>query len=102
MGMFDYLYCEIPLPGNSPFGKETEFQTKDTTDQYLVTHKITKDGDLVVLGSNRVGFQTKDKTVLQNDDIFFYDIDEKTKKWWEFVAKFKGGKCHDIQLVENA
>lgn len=44
MGMFDYLKCQYPLPGNpSP---DEEYQTKDTENQFLLNYEIREDGTL--------------------------------------------------------
>lgn len=45
MGMFDYVTCEIPLPG-VPDG-HPGFQTKDTDAQYLERYTIKADGSLI-------------------------------------------------------
>lgn len=44
MGMFDYLYCDYPLPGKK-LEFITEFQTKDL-DCSLSAYRITADGNL--------------------------------------------------------
>ncbi len=52
MGMFDYVVCEYPLPGNPPqwvidHARTGKFQTKDTDRQWLERYTITADGRLV-------------------------------------------------------
>jgi hypothetical protein len=47
MGMFDYIKCEMPLPGTVPTAVLDDFQTKDTPDQELLTYTIREDKVLV-------------------------------------------------------
>lgn len=46
MGMFDYVVCEMNLPGTVPAWIKSghKFQTKDTPNQYLDTYSIAADG----------------------------------------------------------
>jgi hypothetical protein len=44
MGVFDYLKCTYPLPGDPP--KDAQYQTKDTDAQYLDNYEIRQDGGL--------------------------------------------------------
>jgi len=48
MGMYDYIVCHMPLPGTAPswLTPDTQFQTKDTPEQYLATYTIAEDGTL--------------------------------------------------------
>lgn len=48
MGMFDYIVCNMPLPGIIPtwYKDGHQFQTKDTPEQYLKTYTIDADGTI--------------------------------------------------------
>lgn len=49
MGMFDYIECHYPLPGNVPDWAKTAnptFQTKDMEDCWMDTYIITRSGTL--------------------------------------------------------
>lgn len=47
MGLFDYVRCEYPLPGNPPeCARDAHFQTKDLT-CYMEQYTITAEGRLI-------------------------------------------------------
>ncbi len=46
MGLFDYVRCEYPLPGNPPIAPTDGFQTKDLA-CIMTCYTITNDGRLV-------------------------------------------------------
>lgn len=121
MGMFDYVTCEMPLPGNPPAG--LEFQTKDGPDfPFMDTLVIRADGRLV-----RKGYQVEDRSdpnaeglmrlwgamtripdesldhVYEDihQDLVFYNYDHRTGDTWEFKARFTDGVCTHIRLLEE-
>ena len=101
MGMFDFLYCDMPLPdGFKPEGKKG-FQTKDLGN-YLETYRITESGRLVLeksLCDDDIG----DKAY--HGYITFYGIDGEWEDghwiWKEYKAKFTDGQCVDISPVPD-
>ena len=69
MGMFDYIRCDVELPGTPlPPPRGARFQTEDTPDQAFVRYTITAGGALVRTAVGREG----DVTFTDyNDDITF-------------------------------
>lgn len=49
MGLYDYVVCDLPLPGTKPkwLRPGHQFQTKDTPCQYMKTYTIGADGILI-------------------------------------------------------
>lgn len=91
MGMFDNIVCEYPIDAPKTV---TEWQTKDTPNQYLSTYVITKDGKLQLDG----------KIVIFRGEIVFYGsevIDGKAdyEKWWEYSALFDNGNLLNIRRI---
>lgn len=60
MGMFDTIYCKVPLPENSPFDSTTPFQTKSIDEPVMTTYVIEEDGRLM----HRTGYY---ETVPENE-----------------------------------
>lgn len=58
MGMFDYIVCEMPLPGTVPAFIEPghEFQTKDTPEQLLRTYRFGADKELYGPDGQKLNF----------------------------------------------
>jgi len=125
MGMFDYLRCEMPLPPEPPPPDGCLFQTKDvpTPQLYMEEWVILADGRLKKAGvryedrsdktapegsfERLAGCMTpipdpeKDQYFEHHGDIAFYHYDDKTKAWWEYVARFTDGRCVKIWLSEH-
>jgi hypothetical protein len=122
MGMFDYLHCDLPLP----VGQDWLYQTKDTGDQWLKNHTITKAGRLVlhnydteatpedelpyknapkdsflrVIGCiRRVQGSERDEDQNFDGDIVFYPdcmVHHPEADDLEYRATFRGGNCTEI------
>lgn len=89
MGLFDYIKCEMRLPGDGT--PPLQFQTKDTPEQYLKAYTITEQGRLVEDES-----QTR---VPYHGDIHFY-TDDEDGGWWEYRARFSEDVCTGIAVIE--
>ena len=125
MGMFDYLRCEAPLPD----GFDGVCQTKDFECD-MVTHRITRDGRLMLTRIDRVETVPKAERPYPDasDDDFrslagsvryitsehdanfhglvnFYtgtgDRESGTWQWREYNAKFTDGKLVSIEQVSE-
>ena len=103
MGMFDYIRCEFPFPGDS----RTVYQTKDTPSQFMDTYVIGTDGALrmevcdfedrsdpeaegiaALFGvMTRVPTGEWREVVDFHQDLVFYNRDR------EFKARFTDGRC---------
>ncbi len=118
MGMFDTVYCKVPLPGNTPFDSTTPFQTKDL-ENILATYVIEEDGRLMersgyyetvpkeerpypddegfkgIIGSFRF-IDTGWKPVDVHQRLKFYQSADG--KWYDFVATFTHGQLETIEL----
>ena len=90
MGLFDYIRCEMPLPGDPD--PDMAFQTKDF-DPMMDMYTITSAGRLV-LESHGMDFGD----VNYHGMINFYRFDED-ENWWEYDAKFTDGKCVEIKAA---
>lgn len=114
MGMYDYVYCEYPLPQPEStvlhFSSGHDFQTKDL-DNCLFDFKITIGGRLLYRSSQNVNW-TEYK--LPNGKpyfgaINFYDsLEESTNKenvfksiWVDYVALFSKGKVIEIDIIQE-
>jgi len=113
MGMFDYFYCDYPLPGEVPPG--VEFQTKCTPMQGCRAYRLTVDGALELqefemehcgdpdtppekrfLEMRRVNERWV--PVTWTGSIFFYG---QYRGWVEFVVLIQRGKMvGEIEVVD--
>src|SRR6266700_5125141 len=103
MGMFDYIRCEHPLPGNAPTWAQ-EFQTKDLAccmNQYV----ITADGQLkggpgegVADFTGTVHFYTSNVVASGPGP---YTRDGEDAQWVDYSAVFANGKLSEIKEIEN-
>jgi hypothetical protein len=119
--MFDYLRCNMPLPGPRP-PEGTLFQTKDTDEQYMETYTITEDGRLIHSARDykwepnpelahldgllalRGALKThnhREVEIPYHGDIEFHHYDAK-QGWWSYIARFTEGRCVRITLCEHA
>ena len=112
MGMFDYLHCDYPLPGNPPYGPEGHsggYQTKDL-DCGLNLYKISEDGDLFVQKFNPDGELEKNSSPINHTGIIYfytsnvcasgpglYTSDGSDAISVDYEAKFLNGKLVEIK-----
>ncbi len=96
MGMFDYIKCEINLPDTNKKMQKRIFQTK-SFGCFLDTYIITKDKKLILISKEG------NKTITYHGDINFYTStgshEDKTFKWYEYVARFTNGKVENIKKI---
>lgn len=116
MGLYDYVKCEYPLPGNPPdWAKDAYFQTKDF-DSLMDTYIITTDSKLLkdvgkdekdpdggpVLGdiglTCTINFYTSN-VVASGPGT--YTSDGEDAHWLEYSAEFVKGELLEIQEIEN-
>ena len=95
MAMYDNVICDMPLPdGYTPDCQD--FQTK-FFDCELETYRITKDGKLIRYLFGR-DLEYSDGDIVDFHGVFnFYDLNTKSKKWYEYDAKFLDGQCISIK-----
>lgn len=102
MGMFDYIRCDYPLPGNHPPNvADIDFQTKDTHAQYLEHYQISAQGQLLHEG---VAEDFTGEIVFYHSNVVAYGPETYTRDgedaiWLEYRAIFIRGKVTHIQLV---
>lgn len=121
MGMYDHLYCKVPLPGEHPFDSTTEFQTK-SLDCVLSIYVIEEDGRLM----ERQGHYEevpKEERPYPDDDGFRgmvgalrfvdtgwapVDVHQRVTfyamsgdRWFDFTATFTHGQLEGIELSES-
>lgn len=111
MGMFDYVKCSAPLPGEPPafVGPGHRFQTKDL-DCTLAEYEITADGRMVLSG--------REDAIDFDGDVNFYDTncvgasinqdgmvhfteDGEDAEFVEYVARFADGRLTGIEEVDR-
>jgi hypothetical protein len=120
MGMFDNLYCKVPLPGDHPFDAGTCFQTKAFEDPFMETYVIEEDGRLMHLAGyyesvpecerpypgepgikGLIGCIKFVETGWEHVDchqrVKFYS--DANGKWYDFVATFTHGQLESLELV---
>lgn len=115
MGMYDYIRCDYPLPGNP---KVDEWQTKYTPAQALETYIINADGRLQheevdyvdrsnpnAEGLDRlVGMATPENHRIVDEPDFRGEIvfcgDDDSGVRWRFSALFDCGKLLNIKQIE--
>lgn len=115
MGMFDQVYCEIPLPD----GFEGEMQTKDF-DCVLSKLLIRADGRLMIeqydweqvpleerpnpkfpfLGSRRA-INKRWRDLDFHGDFRFYGSEGSDSEWHEYSARFTHGGLESIHILAN-
>lgn len=126
MGMFDYIVCEVELPGNPPEG--LSFQTKSLP-RTMATYTITKEGRLLKTRYKRVRlrqgevphytrFWSRMQPIVEHPlmrtihlkrealdidhhgDIIFYDY-LGAGKWYEYKARFTNGQLEWIRKIDR-
>ena len=107
MGMFDYLQCDYPLPGNPPEGVQTatDFQTKNLA-CLLLHYTITSEGRLVEQGgaedlthfTGKVNFYWGN-IVASGPGIYTREGEDALSV--EYDATFYDGKLTEITEVRN-
>lgn len=90
--MFDYVNCEVPLPGLAP--KLKNLQTKDF-ECYLSTYTIKEDG---TLWTDSYGAPVQ--LAGYHGMLNFYTL-ERDQTWHEFNAKFTDGKLEGIERATS-
>ena len=109
MGMFDTIYCDMPLPDGYE-SRLNGFQTKDF-DCEMARYRIKASGSLVketygVFNSEPMLTGT---VIPFHGIIRFYDYDQQScdpkflydqQHWHEYNAKFTDGKCVGIELAQ--
>lgn len=101
MGMYDYVICEYPLPGNPPEWAK-EFQTKDL-DCQMDTYTITADGRLVGnedLSDFTGTIEFYDSNVVASGPGTYTQNGEDAQ-WAEYRAIFVVGKLSELREIEN-
>lgn len=93
MGMFDYVDCEVPLPGLR--SKMGNMQTKDF-ECSMSTYTIKEDG---TLWTDCYGKPVQ--LAGYHGMLNFYAM-ERGGKWHEFNAKFTDGKLEGIEAIEES
>ena len=117
MGMFDYIKCEVQLPGYS-FITDEEFQTK-SFDNYMHHYVITAKGDIyrelwdydwVDEPTHFLGwyerkipesYRREYLTDLHGDVIFYTGRRPENGKWYDYFARFTEGKLTRIWMKES-
>jgi hypothetical protein len=115
MGMFDYLKCEVQLPGYSYITDE-EFQTKSfesTMENYVITanHQIYREvwdyewvenpGSFLGGYSNKVeGSYRREYLTDLHGDIIFYGGELIDGKRYDYFARFSYGTLDRIWMKE--
>lgn len=106
MGLFDYVRCEYPLPGNAPsFAAEADYQTKDLT-CYMKHYTITADGQLVEdSGAEKwddfTGTVDLDWSNVVASGPGTYTRDGEDAHYLEYRVVFVKGKVTEIVEVTN-
>lgn len=124
MGMFDYVKVEMPLPKTITMPSAEWFQTKDvpTCQLYMAKWVIDSEGRLLKKGyriedksdkslpkgdvrrlagsMSKVYDEELDEIIDFHGVIEFYELDNKTRDWWCYRAKFTDGICVSIELDE--
>ena len=111
MGMFDYIKCEVQLPGYSYITDE-EFQTKsfeNTMENYVITanHQIYREvwdyewvenpGSFLGGYSNKVeGSYRREYLTDLHGDIIFYSDKKIDGKRYDYFARFTEGRLTRI------
>ena len=117
MGMFDYIKCEVQLPGYS-FITTEEFQTK-SFDNLMQHYVITVKGELYrelwdydwvdepthFLGGYErkipESYRREYLTDLHGDVIFYTGRRPENGKWYDYFARFTEGKLTRIWMKES-
>lgn len=116
MGMFDYIRCEVQLPGYSSVTEE-QFQTKsfdNTLDNYVITAKgelyrdvwdyewIEDETSPIGGYSNKVeGSYRREYLTDMHGDIIFYNGKKIDGKWYDYFARFTEGKLTRLWVKES-
>ena len=104
MGMFDSIFCEIPLPDG--YAPNRPCQTK-ALDNELAIYRITPEGRLVQEETGIFKGDRPDPPVDMEHHgyIVFYDIEgdasDDDAMWHEYKAKFTDGQCIEIALIAS-
>jgi hypothetical protein len=107
MGLFDYVRCEYPLPGNPPECAATaNFQTKDLT-CYLEQYVITADGRLVHESGDEdhsifTGTIDLDWSNITSTGPGVYTANGEDAQYLEYRCTFIAGKVADFKEVNNS
>lgn len=112
MGMFNYVYCDYPLPGPH---KDVCFQTKSLFDNCMDTYYISEDGQLYKrdfyddvdadLGLHEPHIDwlrrnvDKLSVIKVSGEICFYTITNDHGGWLEYSAVFDLGKITGVSIV---
>ena len=107
MGMYDSLFCDMPLPDGYNADGKAVFQTKDL-DSLLDEYRITAEGRLRFEKQCGLSSHWSEPHDIEHSGIIrFYGIegdvngDDNLWVWHEYEAEFKEGKCGDIVLVKS-
>jgi hypothetical protein len=106
MGMFDYLKCSYPLPGEPPAfvtGADDDFQTKDMPDPMLDHYEITVDGRLLKDGvdTNFHGDLEFYAFNASSGPLGFYTRNGEDAEWVEYRVRFTHGRVESIEEIER-
>ena len=129
MGMYDYIYCDYPLPKGCGVAQKKAFQTKDF-DCQMLTYRITKEGRLIkevyeyektpeeerpfwgtekwdkgefyrLCGSMRPKQDTPPIDINFHGDVNFYTSHGLEGEWFEFAARFTDGELQWVRRVTD-
>lgn len=107
MGMFDDVYCEVPLPDG---WEHPSFQTKSLDEPYLEQYTIKADGTLVKRRQWRLekGEAPEYEVIPFHGILNFYSYDGDPNddtpidvRWHEYNAKFTDGRLVEIEVVKS-
>lgn len=106
MGMFDYIRCEYPLPGNAPaYAQDAAFQSKDM-ECFLNQYTISLDGRLLDSAGNEYepGFTGVVNFYASNiiaSGPGIYTRNGEDAYHLEYTATFVDGRLSEIKEIEN-
>lgn len=107
MGLFDYVRCEYPLPGNPPECAATaNFQTKDLT-CYMQQYVITADGSLVCESDKEdltafTGVVDLDWSNVTSVGPGTYTANGEDAQYLEYKVTFVNGGVADFKEINNS
>ena len=106
MGMFDEVFCDMPLPDGYNADGRAKLQTKDLN-RNLDILRITADG-LLMMEKQYPREDTRPYPVHFNGTLRLCDIEgdingpDELWVWDECEAKFQDSQCAGIKLVKSA
>lgn len=117
MGMFDWIKCEVALPGNPPSWVVEEalggdMQSRDTPRQQMIIYTISDDGRLLESQWAEASFELPDSgeavscklcwdpvEVPYHGDLHFYTGNGTPEGWHAYRARFVTGRLASIEQI---